>query len=233
MGRAHAEDREAAEELVKKRGLIILGVIVLLGTWAFVVGYEFLEKENALWQKKVKAAKEEQRKCEARYSKYRNFDQFRTSIRVPYVSDLPPERWMRQFNTLQAGMSESEVEIIMGAPDYARCDLSKENDKFLGSTWKYEIAVRTELAANGQNSEIEAFFGPDAKLKDKNAVNMQPKPSPTPTPSATATPAATPENSSSPTATPTASATPSPTPQASPQQATPSPTATPAATPQN
>ncbi len=59
---------------MKKRGLVILGVVVLLGVWAMVIGYEFLEKENALWQKKVKAAKDEQRRCEARNSKYRNFD---------------------------------------------------------------------------------------------------------------------------------------------------------------
>lgn len=217
---------------MKKRGLIILGVIVLLGTWAFVVGYEFLEKENALFQKRVKAAKEEQHKCEARYSKYRNFDQFRTSIRVPYASDLPTERWMQQFNTLHAGMSEPEVEIIMGAPDYAECDLNKEGDKFAGSVWQYQVAVPQDAANDSQNSALKVVFGPEGKLKDKNAVNMQPKPSPTPTPSATATPTPA-ESSPSPTATPTPSAspTPSPTPQASPQQATPSPTATPAATP--
>jgi len=216
MGRVHAQDREAAEERVKKRGLIILVVIVLLGTWAFVVGYEFLEKENALFQKRVKAAKEELRRCEARNSKYRNYDQFRTSIRLPYTSDLPLERWMRQFNTLHAGMSESEVEIIMGAPDYAECDLSKENDRFLGSMWRYEVVIQQDLVNDQQNSWMSVFFGPDAKLKDKNAVNIQPKPSPTPTPSATATPTATPESS------PAQSATPSPTPQA-----TPSATATP------
>ena len=48
---------------------------------------------------------------------------------------------MRQFDTLRAGMSESEVEIIMGAPDYARCDVSKQGDKFVGSTWQYAVAV--------------------------------------------------------------------------------------------
>jgi hypothetical protein len=214
---------------VKKRGIVILGVVVLLGAWAMVVGYEFLEKENALWQKKVKAAKEDQHRCDARYSKYRNFDQFRTSIRLPYTSDLPQERWMRQFGTLRAGMSESEVEIVMGAPDYAECALSKEGDKFVGSSWKYEVAVPTELAANGQNSEILIFFGPDGKLKDKNAVNMEPKPSPSPTAIATPSPSgeATPADSPIPNATPGASATPA----ASPQQVIPG-TATPSPTPQ-
>lgn len=226
MGRVYAQNRQATEELVKKRGLIILGIVVLVGAWLMVIGYEFLEKENALFQKKVKAAKEELQRCEARYTKYRNFDQFRTSIRFPYTSDLPLERWMQQFGTLRAGMSESEVAIIMGAPDYARCDLSKENDKFLGSSWTYAVLVPQELAANGQNSEIEIFFGPDGKLKDKSAVNMQPKPSPTPTatPVATATPEVT--------ATPVSSPTPSATPVASPQQAAPSGAATPSPTPQ-
>ena len=90
---------------MKKRGLVILGVVVLLGAWLMVVGYEFLEKENARFQKNVKAAKEEQQRCAARNSKYRNYDQFRTSIRLPYTSDLPAERWMHQYDTLRAGMS--------------------------------------------------------------------------------------------------------------------------------
>ena len=173
---------------MKKRGLILLGVLVLLGTYAMVVGYEFLEKENALWQKKVKAAKEEQRRCEARYSKYRNFDQFRTSVRLPYTSDLPLERWMRQYNTVRAGMSESEVEIILGAPDYARCDVTKQGDKFVGSTWLYAVVVPQDVANDSQNSGIQIVFGPDGKLTDKNAMNMQPKASPTPSAAATATP---------------------------------------------
>jgi hypothetical protein len=206
---------------VRKRGWFIVGVVALLGIWLMVVGYEFLEKENALWQKKVKAAKDDQRRCEARYSKYRNFDQFRTSIRLPYTSDLPLERWLQQYNTLRAGMSEPEVMIIMGAPDYARCDVSKEGDKFVGSLWQYEIAVPQDLANDGQNSAIQLVFGPDARLKDKSAANMQPAPKPSPSPSADveATPAA------SGTATPAVSATP----EASPQQA---PAATASPTPQ-
>jgi outer membrane protein assembly factor BamE (lipoprotein component of BamABCDE complex) len=192
-----------------------------------VIGYEFLERENALFQKRVKAAKEEQQRCAARNSKYRNYDQFRTSIRLPYTSDLPLERWMHQYNTVRAGMSESEVEIILGAPDYVRCDVSKLGDKFVGSTWMYAVAVPQDVANDSQNSGIQIVFGPDGKLTDKNAMNMQPKPSPTPTPSATATPSATPESSPSPTASPAPSPvlTPSPTPEGMPSAtATPSPT---------
>ena len=215
---------------MKKRGLVILGVVVLLGAWLMVIGYEFLERENALFQKRVKAAKEEQQRCTARNSKYRNYDQFRTSIRLPYTSDLPAGRWMHQYDTLRAGMSEPEVEIILGAPDYARCDVNKDGDKFVGSEWRYAVAIPQDMANDSQNSGIQIVFGPDGKLTDKNAMNMQAKPSPTPTPSVTATPTPTPESSPSPTATPTPVV--SPTPEASPQQATPSPTATPAATPQ-
>jgi hypothetical protein len=204
---------------LSKRGLIILVLVVLFGVYFFVVGYEFLERENALFQKRVKAAKEEQRHCQARLSKFRNFDQFRTSIRLPYSSDLPLERWTQQYNTLRAGMSEPEVEIIMGAPDYVECDVSKKGDQFLGSTWKYEVAVPADLAANGQNSEIEIFFGPDTRLKDKNEANMQPRPSPAP--SATPTASATPSSTPAPSATVTPAATPS---------ATPAPSASPAAT---
>ena len=215
---------------MKKRGLITLGVIVLLGTWGFVVGYEFLEKENALFQKKVKAAKEEQHKCEARYSKFRTFDQFRTSIRLPFASDLPLERWMQQFNTLRAGMSESEVEIVMGAPDYARCDVSEKGEKFVGSVWQYAVAVPKDPASDSDNSALRVIFGPDGKMTDKNAMNMQPKPTPTPTAVAAPTPESSPSPVASPTATPAASATPTPIPV--PQQATPQAIAAPSATPQ-
>jgi outer membrane protein assembly factor BamE (lipoprotein component of BamABCDE complex) len=224
---------------VKKRGLVILSVIVLLGAWLMVVGYEFLQKENARFQKSVKAAKEEQQRCVARNSKYRNYDQFRTSIRLPYTSDLPVERWMHQYDTLRAGMSESEVEIILGAPDYVRCDVSKQGDKFVGSTWMYAVAVPQDVANDAQNSGVKIEFGPDGKMTDKNAMNMQPKPSPTPTPVAVAlpSPSSTPAQDVTPqaTATPSSSATPvaapSATPAATPQQVT-SPTATPSPTPQ-
>jgi hypothetical protein len=224
---------------VKKRGLVILAVVVLLGAWLMVVGYEFLEKENARFQKNVKAAKEDQQRCAARNSKYRNYDQFRTSIRLPYTSDLPAERWMHQFDTLHAGMSESEVEIILGAPDYARCDVTKLGDKFVGSTWVYAVAVPKDVASDSENSVLQIVFGPDGKLTDKNAMNMQAKPSPTPTP----VPVATPNPSASPLGTPAQDATPSPTatpnvnatpaiaPSATPVTA-PSATATPSPTPQ-
>ena len=219
---------------MSKRGVVILAVVALLGTWLFVVGYEFLEKENALFQKQVKAAKEEQQRCAARYAKYRNFDQFRTSIRLPYTSDLSLERWMQHFNTLHAGMSESEVEIIMGAPDYAHCDVSDKGDKFVGSTWRYEIAVPQDAGNDSQNSLIHIVFGADGKLIDKSAVNMQPKPSPTPA-EAQATPA--PTNTASPVASPQttpAAASPAATPATQAPVATPAPqqTATPSPTPQ-
>lgn len=199
---------------MKKRGLVILSVVVLLGAWLMVVGYEFLQKENARFQKSVKLAREDQQRCAARNSKYRNYDQFRTSIRLPYTSDLPAERWMHQYDTLRAGMSESEVEIILGAPDYARCDVTKLGDKFVGSTWVYAVAVPQDVANDSQNSGIQIVFGPDGKLTDKNAMNMQPKASPTPTP----VPIATPNPSASPAGT-------------SPQEATPLPAATPQPTP--
>lgn len=210
---------------MSKRGLIILALVVLFGVYFFVVGYEFLEKENALFQKRVKAAKEEQRRCEARLSKFRNFDQFRTSLRLPYTSDLPLERWTQQYNTLRAGMSEPEVEIIMGAPDYVRCVVSDKGDQFMGSTWNYELMVATDLAASGQNSEILVSFGPEGKMKDKNAANLQSKASPTPSaaPTASAPPVSTPV----PTATATPAVSPSATPAAS---ASPAGIASPAAT---
>jgi outer membrane protein assembly factor BamE (lipoprotein component of BamABCDE complex) len=223
---------------VKKRGIVILSVVVLLGAWLMVVGYEFLQKENARFQKNVKAAKEEQQRCVARNSKYQNYDQFRTSIRLPYTSDLPMERWMHQYDTLHAGMSESEVEIILGAPDYTRCDVSKQGDKFMGSTWMYAVAIPQNVANDNQNSGIQIVFGPDGKLTDKNAMNMQPKASPTPTAAVAATPSqsGTPAQDATPQPTPSSNATPAAVPSATPAtsspQIAPAATATPSPTPQ-
>ena len=140
---------------------------------------------------------------------------------------------MHQYDTLRAGMSESEVEIILGAPDYARCDVTKLGDKFVGSTWAYAVTVPKDVANDSENSGLQIVFGPDGKLTDKNAMNMQPKPSPTPTPSPTATPAATgtPAQDATPSSSATPAMAPSATPAATPQQV-PSPTATPSPTPQ-
>ena len=116
---------------------------------------------------------------------------------------------MHQYDTVRAGMSESEVEIILGAPDYAHCDVSKQGDKFVGATWMYAVAVPQAVANDSQNSGIQVVFGPDGKLTDKNAMNMQAKASSTPTAVTSPTPSV-----------PTSAGTP-------PQDATPQPTATP------
>src|SRR5258708_11112311 len=134
--------------------------------------YEFLDKESVLRKKDVKAALVEQRRCEGRYSKFRSYEQFRARFKVPFVSDLAQERWAEQFSSLRDGMHESEVERILGTHDYARCDLNKEGDRFVGSKWQYEIFVPQDFANESQNSGIEILFGPDGKLKEKNAANM-------------------------------------------------------------
>lgn len=145
---------------------------------------------------------------------------------------------MHQYDTLRAGMSESEVEIILGAPDYARCDVSKLGDKFVGSAWVYAVAVQQDVANDSQNSGIQIVFGPDGKLTDKNAMNMQPKSSPTPTPvlAASPSPSTTPTQDVTPQPTPSPNATPavvpSATPASTPQQAAPAATGTPSPTPQ-
>ena len=130
---------------------------------------------------------------------------------------------MRQYNTLHAGMSESEVEIVMGAPDYAHCDVSEQGDKFVGSVWRYEIAVPQDPGNDSQNSLLHVVFGPDGKMTDKNAMNMRPRSSPMPTAASTATPLATPAASPEVSGTPGASSSP----VASPQQAEPAATASP------
>jgi hypothetical protein len=135
-------------------------------------------------------------------------------------------------------MSESEVEIILGAPDYTRCDVSKQGDKFMGSTWMYAVAIPQNVANDNQNSGIQIVFGPDGKLTDKNAMNMQTKASPTPTAAVAATPSqsGTPAQDATPQPTPSSNATPAAVPSATPAtsspQIAPAATATPSPTPQ-
>ena len=53
----------------------------------------------------------------------------------------------------------------------------------------YAAAIPQDVANDAQNSGIQIVFGPDGKLTDKNAMNMQAKPSPTPVASITPPPA--------------------------------------------
>ena len=88
----------------------------------------------------------------------------------------------------------------MGAPDYAPCDLAKDGGKFVGSMWQCAVAVPQDPANDGsQDGSIQIMFGPDGKVMDKSAMNMQPSPTPTPSPVATPTP----DSAQSPAASPT------------------------------
>jgi len=181
-----------------KKGLMWGGALLLAGGWTAVIVNEFLHNESVLRKKDVKAALVEQKRCEGRYLKFRSYEQFRARLKVPFVSDLAPERWAEQFSSLRDGMREHEVEKILGAPDYARCNLSKEGDRFVGSKWQYEISVPQDLANDSQNNAIEILFGPDGKLKEKNAANMQSKPNPVAVPSPVSAPVVVPLSTSTP-----------------------------------
>jgi hypothetical protein len=199
---------------VSKRGWFTLGVIVLLGIWFMVVGYEFLDKENALWQKKAKAAKEELKRCEARNARYKQ-SQSRVLIAPPYMPDLEARRWTRRFDAVHPGQTEQEVEATLGWPDYTRCDLNKAGDRFEGSVWRYTMFTPPGISSAMQNDTIQIEFGRDGRVEDKSMMNLQPKASPSQNATATAT--STPSGTATPVPSPDVSATPAATPSSTPQ----------------
>jgi hypothetical protein len=177
---------------VSKRGWSTLGVIALLGIWLFVAGYWFLEKKHALWQKRVNAAKEEQRRCEIRNMRFK-ITANRVLTAPPAIPDVWARIWTDAFNRVREGQSETDVEEILGQPLYTRCDVNHAGDKFEGSVWQYTIALPPNMVNSIKNNTIQIEFGPDGKVVDKSmmhVVNLYMKPSLSP--SGTATPAGSP-----------------------------------------
>lgn len=144
--------------------LVLVGVL-LAGE------YRFLKWQSG-WQARKVEAEAAYRSCVTRYKTYRSYEQYHAALKIPYVSTLPQQEWAKRYRSLHLGMSESEVERVMGAPDYARCEMSKEGDRS-GSSWSYEVEVEEDDINYKRNRWIEILFGPDGKLNDKDAVNIQ------------------------------------------------------------
>lgn len=177
-----------------KRGWFIRGVTALLGIWICIASYQLLERE---WQKKGKAAKEEQGRCEARYARFKT-PLVRRLVAPPAIPDVWARIWTDAFNRVREGQSEAEIEGILGQPVYTRCDVNHAGDRFEGSVWQYTIVMPPNEPNNVQNNTIQIVFGPDGKVKDKGMMHveflyMKPPPSPsaaaTPQVRGTATPA--------------------------------------------
>jgi len=162
---------------VGKRGWFTLGVIALVATWMFVAADRFLEKKHALWRERVKAAKEEQRRCEDRNLRFK-ITTNRVLTGPPAIPDVWARIWADAFNRVREGQSDADVEAILGQPIYTRCDVNDAGDKFEGSVWRYTI-VLPNMVNSVKNNTIQIGFGPDGKVEDKsmmNVVNLDMKP---------------------------------------------------------
>jgi hypothetical protein len=173
---------------MSKRGWFIFGGTALLGIELCVAGYKFLEKE---WQKKVEVAKQEQRRCAARYARFKTPVPVRVLTGPPRLPDVWKRIWTDAFDRVREGQSEAEVEEVLGQPIYTRCDVDQAGDRFEGSVWQYTMWMPPDTQDNHKNNTIQIKFGHDGRVQDKsmmNVVTLYRKP--VPLPSATATPPA-------------------------------------------
>jgi hypothetical protein len=155
-----------------QRMLGVLVAFLVLAGLALVGGYSVLKWQSGWQAKKVEAAAA-YRNCASRYGKYRNYGQYHASLKIPYGSTVPQQEWARRYRSVHFGMSENEVERIMGVPDYAQCGMSKEGTRFPGSFWSYQVEVQEDNVNYSKNSWIEIFFGPDGRFLRKGAINIQ------------------------------------------------------------
>lgn len=156
---------------------IFVSVLLVLTALLLGMGYRALNWQ-AGWQAKRVKANDAYQRCAARYTKYRTFEQYHVQLHLPYNSPVSQNEWAQRFNRLHTGMSEQEVEDIMGAPDFARCGMNKEGTRFTGSEWNYEIVVQVDEVNYKKNSWIEIFFDGSGKIRAKDAVNVKGIPNP-------------------------------------------------------
>ena len=162
---------------MSQRGVIILVLVVL-----FVVGYTLVKKENALFQKKMKAAREEQHRCEARNERFKITVQ-REFVALPPIPKMWERIWTDAFDRVREGQSEADVEETLGQPLYTRCNVNQAGDKFEGAVWQYTIWLPPDMQNNLENNTIQIEFGPDGKVEQKSMryvekLYMKPSPSP-------------------------------------------------------
>jgi hypothetical protein len=167
---------------MSKRGWIILGAVALLG---IVVVYRLLEKKH---EKRVDAAKEEQRHCEARNARFKIATHREVTDVVVAIPNLWTQVWIKAFERVREGQKEAEVEEILGQPVYTRCDVNQAGDSFEGSIWQYTMWMPPDMPNNLKNNTIQIEFGPDGRVQDKsmiNVVTLHMRPSPSPSAAAT------------------------------------------------
>ncbi len=154
-----------------QRILGVLVVFLMLAGVALVSGYSVLKWQSGWQAKKVEAAVA-YRNCVSRYGKYRSYDQYHATLKIPYVSAVPQQEWAKRYRSVHFGMSESEVEQVMGVPDYARCGMNKEGTRVV-SSWTYQPEVQVDLVNYTKNRWIELSFAYGGRLNNKDAVNIQ------------------------------------------------------------
>jgi type II secretory pathway pseudopilin PulG len=141
-----------------KRVLAVL-VIVTISGLVLVKGYRFA-KSQIERSAKIRSAEKAYQSCNSRYKNYRSRDQYYAALRIPYVSPLSQREWSTRVRGLHVGISEPEVEKIIGLPDYAQCWINKERTREF-SVWVYAVRMIDENLSYNKNTWVEIIFGPD------------------------------------------------------------------------
>jgi hypothetical protein len=154
-----------------KRVLGVLVALLVLVGLVLAGGYRFLKWQSG-WQARKVEAEAAYRSCVARYKIYRSYEQYHAALKIPYVSNMPQQEWAKRYRSLHLGMSESEVEQVMGVPDYAGCGMNKEGTRVV-AYWTYEAQVQEDLVNYAKNRWIDLSFDYGGTLKNTDAVNIQ------------------------------------------------------------
>ncbi|HEX2327289.1 MAG TPA: hypothetical protein VHN74_01090 [Candidatus Angelobacter sp.] len=114
--------------------------------------------------------KEKLAECE---TDQRSYDQYASTLKVPYKSSVNDAQWTSEYKQLQFGMERDKVQAIMGKPDYVRSAAGMKRESFAGCLWHYSVRQQNkELADKKANSWISVLFDSKGQLRAKEAVNV-------------------------------------------------------------
>jgi outer membrane protein assembly factor BamE (lipoprotein component of BamABCDE complex) len=114
--------------------------------------------------------KEKLAECE---TDQRSYDQYASTLKVPYKSSVNDAQWTSEYKQLQFGMERDKVQAIMGKPDYVKSAAGMKRESFAGCLWHYSVHQQNkELADKKANSWISLLFDSKGQLRAKEAVNV-------------------------------------------------------------
>ena len=103
----------------------------------------------------------------------RGYDQYASTLKVPYRSKMSDMQWAIEYKQLQFGMDRDKVQSILGKPDYVKSAAGTKRESFAGCLWHYSVRQQNrELADKKANSWISVLFDSKGQLRAMEAVNV-------------------------------------------------------------